>query len=193
MDLHDEVGSGLSQIALWSEVLRDDSERGRPHDPRWLERISSTSGALVDALGDVVWSIDPRRDRLGDLVNRMRRFLEEGALARSVAFSFVAPEGRDEVELPPEPRRHLWLAFKEGVHNAFKHSEATHVEVRLVLGGRSILLTIADDGVGFDAGAEHPGTGVSSLRRRAVEAGGRLEIESAPGAGTRVTLRVPLR
>ena len=193
MDLHDEVGSGLSQIALWSEVLRDDVEHGREADGAWLRRISTTSGELVDALGDVVWSIDPRRDRLGDLVHRMRRFLEESALGRGVAYSFAAPDGHGSMDLPPEPRRHLWLTFKEGVHNALKHAGASKIDVSLAFAGSALELTVSDDGTGFDPAADHAGTGLTSLRRRAAETGGRITIDSSPGSGTTIRLRLPLR
>src|SRR5205823_12522505 len=72
-DLHDDIGSGLSQVAILSEVVRQQSHDD-PATSEPLARIASTSRELVDSMSDIVWAIDPRRDTPGDLAHRMRRF-----------------------------------------------------------------------------------------------------------------------
>ncbi len=191
-DLHDEIGSSLTQIALQSEVLRRELAGAGPDAVGRLERIGEVSRQLIDAMSDIVWAIDPRRDRLRDLVQRMRRFALDTLDARGIALRFDAPDDRLDLPLDAESRRQIYLVFKESVVNAARHSECTSVEVSLRISGRRAELTVRDDGRGFDSDTAPVGTGLISLRSRAEAMGGSLAIVSEPGKGTRVEMTVPL-
>jgi signal transduction histidine kinase len=191
-DLHDDVGATLSHIAILGEVAR--REAG-PHDARLgplLDRIASAAGEMVDTMSDIVWSIHPDRDRLSDLVGRMRRFGGELMSARGIEFEFRAPADGDAGPLGVDLRRELLLVFKEALNNAAKHSGAARVDAELRLGRRTVALVVADDGRGFDPAAQHEGHGLASLRQRAAALGGTCRIESAPGRGTRIEVELPL-
>jgi signal transduction histidine kinase len=189
-DLHDDIGSSLSQIAIWSEV----AARGSA-EPAMRETLSGMAAACreaVDAMSDIVWAVNPAHDRLGDLVHRMRRFASDVFTAREVAFRFEAALP-DDLPLGTDLRRHVLLVFKEAVHNAVRHSGCAAAEASVALLDGSLCVSLHDDGQGFDPGERRDGHGLASMRARAQELGGTLDVRSSAGSGTTVSLRVPLR
>ncbi len=194
-DLHDDIGSSLTQIAVLSEVARRTAAAGRAGEQ--LARISAVSNELVESMSDIVWAINPKKDRLSDLVHRMRRFASDVFTSRGIRLRFDAPAGADDLAVGANLRREVFLIFKESVNNAVRHSGAAAAEVEFRVEGDHLLLRVGDDGRGFDARAFEReraagGNGLHSLARRARDLGGVYEVRSAPGAGTTVTLSVPL-
>jgi len=195
-DLHDDIGAGLSRIAILSEVggqrLGTGDLRGREH----MTVIAGASRELLDSMSDIVWAINPRKEHLKDLIQRMRRFASDLLSGRNIAFRFHAPEGEQDPRLGADLRRELFLIFKESINNLVRHSSATEVEIDLGIDRRTLSLRVQDNGRGFDPAlnsqAESEGNGLRNMRARAVRLGGELEISSAPGEGTTVSLRVPL-
>lgn len=122
MDLHDDIGSTLSQIAVLSEVARRQAGREDSRIEEPLSRGAEISRELAGALGDIVWAINPRRDRIGDLVQRMRRFGSDVLHARNIEFDCTAPESLLAIEIGAEQRRQVLLVFKESIHNIARHS-----------------------------------------------------------------------
>jgi signal transduction histidine kinase len=192
-DLHDDVGSGLSQISLLTGVARAHMARGASAAAVPLDQIAGTAAELVDSMSDIVWATNPGKDHLGDLLHRMRRFAGDVCAARGIAFSFHA-DGFDEARtLDPDIRRHVYLLFKESVNNAVRHSGCTRLEATARVAQHRLHLRVKDDGKGFDPAAGADGHGLTTMSRRAAEMGGRLDIASRPGEGTTVTAEVPLR
>lgn len=189
-DLHDDIGASLSQIAILSEVVSQqmtgDEQAARP-----LAQIADTSRELVGSMSDVVWSINPRRDQLRDLVQRMRRFASEAFSARDLDFAFRAPEPTPEIKLDVDVRRQLYLIFKEGVNNIVRHSGCTRATIEFRAGPGEFVLVLADNGRGFDPGPAYEGNGINNMRTRARSIGGTMEIESGAGRGTILRLQVP--
>lgn len=198
MDLHDDLGAGLAEIAILAEVARRKPQDGAGEV---LDYVARHARRLRAALGDIVWTVDPRRDRLSDLVDRMR----ETALTVlqndrcTVAFSTPAEEQLQKLEVAPEMRRHLLLFFKEAIINVARHADATNVLIEIAPAGRSVHLLIRDNGRGFDP---HPhdndkdnrvGNGLMDLRRRAAEMRGELRLRTAPERGVEIELDVPLK
>jgi len=194
-DLHDDIGSSLTQIAILSEVARRSEEGGITESGAALARIADLSREVVDSLGEIVWAINPQRERLSDLAYRMRRFSSDVLTARDIDFDLVAPANADHIALRAEVRRHIYLIFKECVHNVVRHAGCRHVEIRLQLEAGWLSMKVSDDGKGFPAppmGGRGPGNGFASMEQRVREMGAHLEIHSEPGCGTTITLSVPL-
>lgn len=183
-DLHDQVGSGLSQIAILSEVAQ------RTPDKTPVSQIAEISRELVDSISDIVWAINPARDNLPDLAQRMHRFAADLLTARNVAVEFQAEGLGESTSISPETRRQVYLIYRECVRNALRHSDCHRVKVSVSRKDGALLLEVADDGVGFDRNSATQGTGLASLEERARALGGRIEWLN--GSGTTVTLRVPL-
>lgn len=188
-DLHDDVGSSLSSIALMSEMLRRRGQRDAL-DERQLRRISLAAEETIGALRDIIWLVDPKHDGPGHLASRMRGVAAD--LLDGTAWTFDAPAAATARRLHMTVMRNVLLVHKEALHNVARHARAGRVEIHLAADRDALVLRITDDGIGFAEHAAQPGRGLASMRQRAREVGGRLEIESAPGLGTRLTLQVPL-
>ncbi len=137
-DLHDEVGSSLSQIAILSEVaqqnLRRDGKEERAEITNAagpMEKVATTSREAIDAMSDIVWAINPQRDHLSDLTQRMRRFASDTLTARDITLRFRTPE--QNLNLDADVRRQVFLIFKECVNNIARHADATEVEIDFAL------------------------------------------------------------
>ncbi len=190
-DLHDDVGSSLARISILSEVGRRDLDPAS-ETARLFEEIGETSRGVIDALGDAIWSIDPRHDDLQSLADRLRHFATDLLEGRGITCRIEVPAGAPGVDLPAEPRRHLFLLLKEAVTNAARHSGARSVTIAFHLEGRALSVEVSDDGTGFAASArdlpEAQGRGLENMRSRAAALGGTLEIVSSPGGGTRLAV-----
>ncbi|MEY5027263.1 MAG: hypothetical protein RLZZ244_2791 [Verrucomicrobiota bacterium] len=183
-DMHDEVGSNLAGIAVLSELgARSDSE-GR-EDWRDVNRIARET---TDAMREVLWLVGARQESGIALVPQMRRVAER-LLNRHEVVWCEAEEGLFS-EWSAEEGRQVFLFFKEAVTNIVRHAAATRVELAIGRVDEGWELSLRDDGRGFDRRTQPEGVGLASMRARAQTLGGRCEIETAPGRGTRIRLFV---
>jgi len=194
-DLHDDIGASLTQIAVLSEVARTQSNSGNGNSSAPLVKISAVTNELVETMSDIVWSINPAKDHLSDLTQRMRRFASDVLSSKDIAIQFRVPDESDKITIKASLRRELFLIFKESVNNIAKHSGATRVEIDLKASAVELELTISDNGKGFVDGEEDGGdggNGLPSMKTRAEAVNGSLQIITAPNAGTRICVLLPL-
>jgi len=189
-DLHDDLGSSLSQIAILSDVARGRAGHGEGSEP--VERIGSLSRDLLESMSDIVWAIQPMRDRLSDLKHRMHRFGADVLSARNIEMQWDIGSAERDMDLDAELRRQVYLVFKESINNIARHSGATEARIRLQLTGRQLMLEVSDNGCGVERWDGPDGNGLKSMSLRAANLGGVLEVRSAGGHGTTVILRAPL-
>jgi ligand-binding sensor domain-containing protein/two-component sensor histidine kinase len=190
-DLHDDIGANLSLIAMVSEVARSHMQREDLRMKEWFSTISTTSRDSVDAMSDIVWAVNPRRDHLSDLTQRMRRFAEDIFAARNIELRFSEPGSGRDLKVGADVRREVFLIFKESINNMVRHSRCTAANVEMEINRGWLVLQMADDGQGIDAARAGQGNGLASMRQRAAKLGGVLDV-SSKGNGTSVTLRVRL-
>ena len=190
-DLHDDIGSGLSRIAILSEVARHQMPANAAADDP-LSVIAGASRDLVDSMSDIVWAINPNKDQLSDLVQRMRRFASDLFTARQIEFTFAAPGEAQTLKIGADLRRQVFLIFKEAVNNIARHAACTAAEIEMRVENRWLLMKVVDDGPGFDTTQLSEGQGLASMRARAKSLGGELQIISNHENGTSVLLKVPL-
>jgi len=190
-DLHDDIGASLSQIAVLGEVARTRLDGDHPEVTEPLAQIGTLSREAVDAMGDIVWAINPARDRFPDLAHRMRRLASDLLPGRGIAFAFRAEEPGRDPRLGADLRREVFLVYKEALHNLMRHSGCTQAVIEMHLERSWLTLTVKDDGRGLEAARAGDGHGLQSMRRRAEGLGGTLQIVSR--GGTTVVLRVPLK
>jgi two-component sensor histidine kinase len=190
-DLHDDIGSTVTQIAILSEVAGRHAGTEVQSEP--LSDIANLSRELVDSMSEIVWAIDPEQDSLENLAHRMRRFGSDLFSAKGVLVKFGLATGEPNIAIGADVRRQIFLIFKEALHNTVRHSGCTKVEVDFRLERGFIDLRIQDNGKGFDARQAKRGHGLGSMEQRATQLDGRIQIDSAPGCGTTIQLQVPLR
>jgi ligand-binding sensor domain-containing protein/signal transduction histidine kinase len=191
-DLHDDIGANLSLIAMLSEVVRSQLQRDDTRLKEWFSTIATTSRDTVDSMSDIVWAVNPKRDQLSDLTQRMRRFAEDILGARNIELHFQVPQSERELKVGPDLRREVFLIFKEAVNNMVRHSQCTIANIELEVARGWIVLRMIDNGLGFDLASMREGNGLASIRMRARRLGGTLEVGSLKGEGTNVTLKAPL-
>ncbi len=186
-DLHDDLGSGLAEIAILTEVAKQEGET------QGLEVVAQRARELRGSLGDIAWSVDPKFDNVGGFVRQCRQ--TSYRLLGDQALEFSAPEGEGTlaVSLMPAQRRHLFLLFKEMVTNVARHARATRVRVEIRVTGHFLHFTVADNGCGFELQREQGGSGLQNMYSRAAALAATLAIHSSPDNGTTVHLQAPLR
>ncbi len=190
-DLHDDIGSNLSRIAIWSEVAAQEAGRsgGSPLKP--LVQIGDVSRETIDSMSDIVWAVNPRFDRFSDLASRMRRYVSDLTAGTKIRIAF-AVQGEDrDAPVGPAVRREVFLVFKEALNNVLRHSHCSECRAALSLESGWLILTVSDDGTGFHPNQRGTGNGLDSMARRTKRLGGMLRIDSAPGSGARIEMRIP--
>ena len=184
-DLHDEVGSNLGSIQMFADLAE-----GRSGASDELKRIQRIASETVSAVRDIVWLLRPEGDHRIGPVEHLRE--TSSIMLETLKWKFSAEEASWQLEFPEEANRHLFLFFREALHNILRHARASNVEIRIKTNDSQFELSISDDGVGIDSERiDHPAT-LRALRQRVEALGATLHIDSQPGHGTRLDLTVPL-
>jgi len=189
-DLHDDIGSTLSSISIFSEMAKKEVEKFSPKSSHILHRIGESSRSILESMDDIVWTINPDNDRLENITLRIREFAAEMFEAKAISFELDMPQDTDKMTLSMEMRKNIFLIVKEAVNNIVKHSRCTNASVAISIENSVLSLSVQDNGVGLPAEIDSSGNGLTNMRRRADEIGGTLTISSLDGADTLLTLRV---
>lgn len=195
-DLHDDIGSTLSSINILTSLARRKAEAGDVEGAAAsLTGISERSQRLQRNMSDIVWSVDPDRDSLAELLVRMREFGASVLEPKEITYHFDA-QGDHSTALPPMVKSNLYLIFKEALNNAAKHAQATSVNVAISYRHNRLNMIIADNGKGLQdasgSSAARGGNGLRNMRKRAEEMKAELRIAGSPDQGTTIDLSIPL-
>lgn len=155
--------------------------------------IAAIARESMESMADIVWAVDPARDRVGDLARRMRRVAEEALGSGPIAFEFQAPLDQAAVPMHADLRRAILLVFKEALNNCVRHAGCRTMRISLAVARGRVTLVVDDDGRGFDPERAHEGNGLRNMSRRAAAVGGALGISSTPGRGTRIAFSAVIR
>ena len=186
-DLHDDMGARLTQISLASGLaLRHTPPASDAY--RDLKRLDRAAREVVIALDEIVWAVNPAHDTLEGLGNYLSQYATEVTADSPLRCRLEVPALLPARFISSGVRHHVLMALKEALTNVHKHASATEVRIGFRFDDPTLVLTVADDGRGFDPAAAPAGNGIANMQRRLAAAGGTCEIRSAPGAGTTVTL-----
>jgi len=190
-DLHDEIGSNLTNISILSRLSKNNlSQPDQAND--FLQRISEEVSSSSQALDDIIWSVNTNHDTLEETVARMRRYAAELFDAANISYDLQLDPAFEEKKLIMEQRRDLYLLYKEAVNNIFKHAEAKQVTIKIAIEHNQLVLTIKDDGKGFETGKESYRHGLKGMNERVKKWKGKIEIESAVNEGVSIQIRLPV-
>jgi hypothetical protein len=192
-DIHDDLGHGLTQIVLLSELtLLDHFSQDEREDQ--LDQIVTTAKQGLRSLDETVWAINPRNDTIPDLVDYIGHFVMKSLATANIKCRLDLPDYPPNLVVPAEVRHSLFLVVKEAVHNIISHANATTVNMTIKITGDALEIAIEDDGQGFAFGEiSHGQDGLLNMRQRMADIGGTFEIQSERGGGTRISLRHVLR
>jgi ligand-binding sensor domain-containing protein/two-component sensor histidine kinase len=199
-DLHDNMGSTLSSISVYSQVAKIYKQKERQDElQHTLEKISTISGEMISEMNDIVWAINPRNDSMDTILQRMDSFAKPLLASQGIQFHLRYDSSIRNLNLEMTKRKNFYLIFKEAVNNALKYSEARNLWVDISSESQYLVLTIKDDGKGFDTSnikantsATLGGNGLQNMQIRAKEADAAFQIESKAGEGTFIKLRMPI-
>jgi len=185
-DLHDNIGSGLTEISILSEVASRKNNSDQKISGSELNKISDISRQLVDNMSDIVWVVNPGRDSLHDLILRLKDNYSELLSSLGISFKSKNLETLKDVKLPMDVKQNLYLIFKEAINNSIKHSNCKHITLESNLRNDVLEISLTDDGSGFDEKIHSKGNGLKNMEKRAAQIKGRIKIKSSINSGTSI-------
>lgn len=190
-DLHDDIGSGLTHIALATEILLRKKDNASNHS--MYHRIGETARELVEKMNDIVWSIDPKNDSIEKVMSRILTFTNEICEEKGIRCEFHYDKHTASSKPGSGIVSCLLLIAKEAVTNALRHSGCTTLDIKISKTTGSISMDIQDNGQGFDESQLNRINGLTNMRLRAEKLKGQCAIHSNPGNGTIVKVVLPTR
>ena len=198
--LHDDMGSTLSSISVYSKVAQQKSEENNKQElNEVLEKIGMASSEMVAEMNDTVWAINPKNDSIERIIQRMESFARPMLATRNISFRMNYEPTILMANLEMEKRKNFYLIFKEAVNNAFKYAGCSEISAEISNSKSHLELKIKDNGVGFDVQHEMAGNkltlsgnGLRNMKSRAEEMKGDLHINSISGEGTEIRLSFPI-
>ncbi|MEO6001169.1 MAG: two-component regulator propeller domain-containing protein [Chitinophagaceae bacterium] len=199
-DLHDNVGSTLSSISIYSQVAQIQSQQHNENElTQILDKIGLTSNEMISEMNDIVWAINPRNDNMEKIIQRMESFARPLLAAKNIQFNFNFDPALLNFNLDMGKRKNFYLIFKEAINNTVKYSCCENLTVDILVKKHHIDLVVKDDGIGFiyqklqhNLKNSLSGNGIRNMQLRAQEMKGKYTITSEPGKGTEVFLTFPI-
>ncbi len=194
-DLHDDMGSTLSTINILSTMALQQTSIDEEKSKLYLDTISRSTHQMMEAMDDIVWSINPVNDNIGRILARMKETAGTVLEPRHIDYRFEVESSIPDLHLPMEQKREIFLIFKEALNNIVKYADCTRVVFTLSRKGSSLLMTIRDNGVGFqdtESGSVVRGNGLKNMQSRAAGVKGELSVTSERGKGTLVNFSIPI-
>lgn len=176
-DLHDDVGTILSGLAMQSQIL---AIGAKDETKEQLNEISGMSRDAMERMRDTVWAMDNRKDKLENLIDRMRDFAEKNFSLKKLTHQFDIDITDSKKFIDPEKRQQVYLIFKEAVTNIIKHSNGSHVQINFTESKNNLKLIIHDNGTVNPTG-NSDGLGISNMKMRAEKIGGTLTAKYENG------------
>lgn len=189
-DLHDEVGSNLSSIAIFSEVLKKKIPENDVELKPIIDKIIDNSKESVGLMQDTVWTLNPNNDTPERLFAKIESLARQVLSAKGIMYSQSVNINPMQLKLDMENRKNLYLILKEGINNICKHSGAKSASLHISENKGKIIFILSDDGNGFDISQNQEGNGLRNFKERAEESGFGLTINSINGNGTILSIVV---
>ena len=186
-DLHDEVGSNLSNIYIFSNVAQQKATANDQTAPL-LQKITDYTQQSMEAMNDIVWMINTRNDRFENIIVRMRTLAAELAETSDCDLQMNFDESLNDVKLNMEERKNFYLIYKEAINNLAKYAGCKNVWVSMSLRHNTVTLIIRDNGKGFDVANTSTGNGLFNMKKRAEFLNGTFKVDSKMGEGTTLQL-----
>ncbi len=184
-DIHDDLGARVTQISLVSAMSQDDPtfpEKARAD----FDRITQMSRDLVSALYETVWAVNPEYDNLDALGNYLCQMVNQLCERTQFRCRFHVLDLPREVQVSSQIRHNITMVVKEAIHNVIKHAKASEVVMQVSFINGLLDITIQDNGCGVQSVGDHAGNGLTNMKQRMKNIGGKCSIEHKLGFGTTV-------
>lgn len=190
-DIHDDLGSRMTQLVLHGEVARSELPEVSPTHSQ-LDRICEEAREILSTMDEILWAVNPRRDTLRDFTSFVCGYTQEFLKPTGIECRFEVDPEMSSAALDLPLRRSLLMAIKETLNNTVKHSGASELLLQIRLQGEQLVVVVQDNGHGFDqAAALSAGHGLVNMSQRMDELGGSCTVVSRRGEGCRTGFSVP--
>ena len=190
-DLHDEIGSALSSIAIFSDMIKIKAEKIAPELANELDKIGIKSRDIIQNMRDTIWTLNEQSKQ--SLWERLYLSASESLNSRNISLDWQLPSDNELPEFPFNTKRNVLLIFKEAIINILKHADASLVTVESSSENGQFTLKITDNGSGFDVlTLKNSGQGLNNFKNRMTEIGGKAILNSQIGLGTTIILQIDL-
>lgn len=188
-ELHDDIGSTLSGIQLYSYMAMNQAASGNMKETgNSLNVIQHSATEMVGRLKDIVWLLQSAGDNITELAEKLREYAAYMCHVKKIQLNTTLYKGLDDKKINKEKSHQLFMIGKEAINNAVKYSNAGMITVDMAWENNSLVFTVNDNGTGFNVNDVYNGNGLLNMQRRAAEMQGELMINSAPGQGTTLKL-----
>jgi len=173
-DLHDEVGSSLSQISINADMINYENDLMKIK--KKSEIIRRRSSEMLNVMNDVIWSIDSRHDKLESLVERIKLTVSQFASSKEIMVEFDLKIQNPNKKLNVDFRQNLFLIVKEAINNAVKYSNGNQIKLKINEQNEQIKITISDNGSGLPFTLKKTGSGIKNMKHRMAEINGKIDF-----------------
>ncbi|MBS1600649.1 MAG: hypothetical protein JST75_20670 [Bacteroidetes bacterium] len=191
-DLHDDIGSTLSSINIFSKLALQKVHSDQNKSGELLHKINERSEKTMEALSDIVWSINTRQDDMKNVLAKMLEYLGEVAEPSGIQYEFNVDKSVNNVQVDMEIRKEIYLIFKESINNAVKYAACSLLQVEIKKEQKNLVMVIRDNGKGFNMNNIIPGNGINNMQERASRIKAGIEITSSIGQGTGIRVTLPI-
>lgn len=190
-DFHDDIGNKLTRISVLSEVLSSMTAAEDVEKRAIIQKITTNVNELYRGAKDILWSLNPKNDTLGELLDYIKEFGYEMFDDTQVIFEEETSIDGNGNRLSLEMSRNILMIFKEAINNTLKYSKADHVYFTAIRDQDVLEIKLQDNGRGFDPDSASNGQGLNNMRLRAARVKGNISILSGKN-GTTIMLSVKL-
>lgn len=188
-DLHDDIGSSLSSISIYSEVLKKIIGNKVPDSTSIITNLQETAKNAMENMSDIVWAINPKHDRFVNITDRLEIFANQLLGAKNITFNFKIPNDIGGIKLSTQQRKNIYLICKEAVNNVAKYSDAKNCIVEILKNENNMSIHIIDDGKGMGEESKSlGGNGMLNMKKRANELDGVLDVVTEKNKGTKLSI-----
>ena len=191
-DLHDEIGSSLSSIQLYSELAGKTILSDQRRTIEILKAIESSSHKAMDEMADIIWAEKPSQDEENNLSSRIKNYGTGLLAVKNINCLYNINPHLDKKLISAEARKNILLIIKEAINNIAKYSRATDASVTINEQEENIMLSVADNGTGFNPETVLKGNGLTNMQNRCRHLEGTFKIISTQNEGTQIICSIPL-
>lgn len=180
-DLHDDIGTTMSNLTLMNAILSEKIEK-KPEEAKLLaKKMEIINRGMLLSMSDIVWSANPDNDSLEQLIVRLRVFCSNVFEDLGIHYNIIYEQKVKAKKLDIQYRKEIYLMCKEIISNCAKYSKAKQLSLHIVTTDKSISISAADDGVGFEEDKIVKGNGLSNIRKRVKALKGSAILNSTNG------------
>ena len=189
-DMHDEIGSGITHIALLSELIQT-QQKDSAELKKDINKIGISSRILVQTMSEIIWALNPQNDTLENLLAYIREQSHQYFESMNVQFDIYFPDALPDIKLSNVQRRNLYLVTREALNNAMKHSGADIIQLKMEVAKSMFCFSVTDNGKGMCENKSHGSNGIKNMKKRMKDIGGTIEwLQQPPGTAVNYCLAI---